>query len=156
MNLPFITWLLPLEYGPTQLEFAGEKDILQSPEWPFTMYVNLCHSSMQIPPIPPTSLRGKARIFTLVHQSCLTGPSVTSWVSPSVPLALFTLLQCQGPLCISSNMAGISPNSGFTRAVPCAWIIFLSHIHTACFLRSFRALCKCLLLRVSSLTARET
>ena len=83
---------------------------------------------------PETTLAYKA-----LHDLTFTA----SWVSSLISLALLILLQSQCPFPISSNMANISPNTGFLRAIPCAWNISL---HISMLRTSFRALFRCLLL----------
>ena len=60
-----------------------------------------------------------------------------SWVSFLVSLALFILLQSQWPFPISSNTANVSSNTGFLRALPCAWNIFPPLIGAAHLLQGF-------------------
>lgn len=74
---------------------------------------------------------------TLAYKALPDLTFTASWVSSLVSLALFILLQAQWPFPISSNMASISPNTGFLRAIPCAWNTFPPHIRAVYLLQGF-------------------
>ena len=136
MKLSFIMWLLHFE--SMLLDFAGNtKKPVYSHQNDLLKYMSnhvtppckclqsfLSHSEWK----PETTLAYKA-----LHDLTFTASGVSSLIS----LALLILLQSQCPFPISSNMANISPNTGFLRAIPCAWNIFPPHIHAAHLLQGF-------------------